>query len=56
LAVSGRKTRVHHFETIAPRWRKPSVHHSGEFGRAARAKSRDKSVTKLVNAMALAFV
>jgi hypothetical protein len=55
-AASGRKMRMHHFETIALRRRKPCVHHPGEFGGAARAKNRDKSVTKLVNAMALAFV
>jgi len=55
-AASRGKTRMHHFETIALRRRKPCVHHPCEFGHAARAKSRDKSVTKLVNAMALAFV
>jgi hypothetical protein len=55
-AASGHKTLMHHFETIALRRRKPGVHHPCEFGGAARAKNRDKSVTKLVNAMALAFV
>jgi hypothetical protein len=55
-AASGRKTPVHHFETIALRRRKPCVHHPCEFGGAARAKNRAKSVTKLVNATALAFV